>query len=172
MKHFCAKLNVKKNVQLIFLKPRSVPFAIRQATEEELKWLEAAGIIQKVPQGKWAAPIVSIPKGHRKMRLSSVYKVTVNQSLDVDQYPLPKPEDLFASLAGGVKYLKIDLTQAYLQMPLEEESREFVTVNSHMGHYKYTQLPFDIASAPAIFQRAMDTIYRDYTLYYVTLMIF
>ena len=43
-------------------------------------------------------------------------------------------------------------------MPLEEESREFVTVNSHIGHYKYTQLPFGIASAPAIFQRAMDTI--------------
>ena len=92
------------------------------------------------------------------MRLCSDYKVTVNQSLEVDQYPLTKPEDLFASLVGGVKFSKIDLTQAYLQMPLEEESREFVTMNTHMGLYRYTRLPFGIASAPAIFQRTMDTI--------------
>ena len=51
MKHFCAKLNAKKDVQSIFLKPRSVPFAIRQA-EEELKWLEAVGIIEKVAHSK------------------------------------------------------------------------------------------------------------------------
>ena len=89
MKHFCAKLNVKKDVQSIILRPRSVPFVIRQATEEEIKWLEAVEIIQKVPQSKWADPIVSVPKGHRKMKLSSDYTVTVNHSLDVDQYILP-----------------------------------------------------------------------------------
>ena len=84
--------------------------------------------------------------------------MTINQSLEVDQYPLPKPDDLFASLAGGVRFSKINLTQVYLQMPLEEESREFITVNTHMGLYRYTRLPFGIASAPAIFQRTMDTI--------------
>ena len=36
MKHFSAKLNVKEDVRLIFLKPRSVPFAIREAIEAEL----------------------------------------------------------------------------------------------------------------------------------------
>ena len=51
-------------------------------------------------------PVVKVPKGDRKMRLCSDYKVTINQSLDADQYPHPKPEDLFASLAGGVKFSK------------------------------------------------------------------
>ena len=106
--HFCAKLNVKKDAQPIFLKPRSVPLAIRQAIEEELKWLKSAGIIEKVAHSKWAAPIVPVPKGDGKMRLCGDYKVTVNQSLQVDQYPLPKPEYLFASLARGVKFSKTD----------------------------------------------------------------
>ena len=87
MKHFCAKLSVKKDAQLIFLKQRSVSFAITQAIQEELKWLKAAGIIEKVPHSKWAAPIVPVPMGDAKMRLCGNYKVTVNQSLDVDQYP-------------------------------------------------------------------------------------
>ena len=124
MKHFSAKLNVKEDVRPIFVKPRSVPFAIREAIEAELKRLEAEGIIEKVPHSKWAAPIVPVPKGNGKIRICGDYKVTVNQSLQVDQYPLPKLEDLFASLAGGAKFSKIDLTQAYLQLQLEEESRD------------------------------------------------
>ena len=43
-------------------------------------------------------------------------------------------------------------------MVLDEDSRQFVTVNTHLGLYKYTHLPFGVASAPAIFQHTMDTI--------------
>ena len=120
-------------------------------------------------------------QGRWEIRICGDYKVIVNQNLQVYQYPPPKPEDLFASLAGGEevfknrpdsgippvavsggeKFSKIDLTQAYLQLQLEEESREFVMVNTHMGLYGYTRLPFSIASAPAIFQRTMDTILQE-----------
>ena len=140
------------------MKPRSIPFAIREAIEAELKWLEVEGIIEKVSHSKWAAPIVPVSKGNGKIRIYGDYNVTVNQSLQVDQYPLPKPEDLFASLAGRTKFSKIDQTQAYLQLQLEVESREFVTVNTHIGLYRYTRLPFGITSAPAIFQSTMDAI--------------
>ena len=106
---------------------------------------------------KWAAPIVPIPKEGGKLRLCSDYKVTINPVLEIDQYPLPKPDDLFATLAGGKQFTKIDLTHAYQQMNLEESSRELVTVNTHKGLYRY-RLPFGVASAPAMFQKTMDVV--------------
>ena len=71
--------------------------------------------------------------------------MTSNPVLDIEQYPLPKPEDLFATLAGGKQFTKIDLTNAYLQLPLNEQSKKLCTVNTHKGLFQYTRMPFGVA---------------------------
>ena len=48
-----------------------------------------------------------------RVKICGNYKVTVNAALDIDQYPMPKPDDFFASLAGGQKFIKLDLAQAH-----------------------------------------------------------
>lgn len=78
--------------------------------------------------------------------------------LKVDQYPIPTPEDLFSKLAGGKRFTKLDLSQAYQQMILHPEDRDFTTINTHLGLFRFTRLPFGIASAPAIFQQAIERI--------------
>ena len=105
------------------------PFAIRVAVGKELDLLEKQGIIEKVCHSEWAAPMVPVPKKDGRFRICKDYKVTVNQFLVVEQHPLPKPDDLFATLAGGKCFSKIDLSQAYLQVLLDEESR-----NCHHQH--------------------------------------
>ena len=82
----------------------------------------------------------------------------MNPVMEVDQYPVPKAEDLLAILAGGQKFTKLDLSHAYQQVVLSEESRQYVTINTHKGLYRYNRLPFGIASAPAIFQQTMEKI--------------
>ena len=79
------------------------------------------------------------------------YAETTRSHVEVDTHPLSKPEDLFASLAGGKKFTKIDLSHAYLQMMLDEESKKFMVINTHKGLYQHTRMPFGISSAPAIF---------------------
>ena len=39
-------------------------------------------------------------------------------------------EDIFAKLAGGQHFTKIDLTHAYLQMEVGENSKKYVTMNT------------------------------------------
>ena len=76
--------------------------------------------------------------------------------LQVNKYPMLTPGDLFATLAGGQAFSQLDLTNAYQHVTLEEESRRHVVINTL---YRYTRLPFGIASAPDLFQEIMDKIY-------------
>ena len=153
-----ATLHVKPDAIPKFFKPRPIPFALKDAVGPELDRLEKQGVIRKVDSSDWAAPIVTVPKKEGCIRICGDYKVTINQALTVDQYPLPKPEDLFATLANGKRFSKLDLSQAYLQLQLDESSMPYVTINTHQGLYQYTRLPFGVASAPAVFQRLMETI--------------
>ena len=153
-----AKLSVDESARPKFFKSRPVPLATKAAVEHELDRLESEGVLEKVDFSDWAAPVVVVPKKDGKVRLCGDYKVTVNPVLDIDQYPLPRSEELFATLAGGTHFTKLDLTHAYQQLILDEDSRKFVTINTHRGLYRYTRLPFGIASAPAIFQKTMDMI--------------
>lgn len=138
MRHFTARLQVRPGVKPVFCKPRSVPFALKESLGMELDRLEKQGILRRVSHSDWAAPIVPVPKADGRLRLCGDYKCTVNSSLEVDQYPLPKPDDLFSSLAGGQRFSKLDLSQAYQQMRMEEDSQHFLTINTHQGLYQYT----------------------------------
>ena len=124
----------------------------------DLDRLEADGILEKVSHSNVAAPIVAVTKKDSTFHICGEYKVTVNPALDVDQYPLPKPSDVFASLAGGQKFSVLDLFHAYQQLLLDQESKAYTTINTHKGLYQYARLPFGIASAPAIFQKTMDVL--------------
>ena len=115
-------------------------------------------MVEKVAYSDWAALIVPVPKQDGTLCLCGDYKVTINKALEVDQYPLPRPKDLLTTLAGGKQFTTLDLSSAYQQMLLEPSSYQYVTINSHRGLYQYTCLPFGIASAPALFQKAMDAI--------------
>ena len=106
----------------------------------------------------WATPVVPVPKRDGTNRLCGDYKITVIPVLQVDQYPLLNPTELMTTLSGSKHFSKLDLTLAYQQMLLDEDSARLVTVNTHQGLYECTRLPFGIASAPAVFQQAMDSV--------------
>ncbi len=76
---------------------------------------------------------------------------SVNQVSKLDRYPLPKIEDLFARLSGGKLFSKLDLSQAYQQVVLEEESKAFGVINTHRGLFRYNRLPFGISLHQAYF---------------------
>lgn len=158
MKDITVKLTIKPGSTPKCLKARPVPYAIKPKVEAELDRLVESGVLEQVRTSEWATPIVPVVKKDGSLRICGDFKVTVNPVLAAEQYPLPLIDDIFAGLAGGQKFSKIDLCQAYLQMHVVPESQELLTIVTHKGLYRYKRLPFGITSAPALFQRAMEQI--------------
>ncbi|CAF3948225.1 unnamed protein product [Rotaria sp. Silwood2] len=151
-----AHLYVKQDAIPKFCKSRSLPFSYREAVENDLQRLVREGVLEPVSITKWAAPIVVVPKPGRKVRICADFSTGVNQALDINQYPLPRPDELFVALNGGKQFTKIDFSEAYLQIELDDDSKELLVINTHKGLFRYNRLPFGIASAPSIFQKIMD----------------
>uniref|UniRef100_A0A8C5PIS1 Gypsy retrotransposon integrase-like protein 1 n=1 Tax=Leptobrachium leishanense TaxID=445787 RepID=A0A8C5PIS1_9ANUR len=161
IKNDCVRLKLKPDAHPKFFKAWTVPFALRAGVDAELIRLEEQGVISKVERSAWASPIVPVKKSNGELRICGDFRMVLNSQLEVDQYPLPRVDDIFASLAGGQKFTKIDLRQAYLQFEVHPSSRKYLTINTHRGLYEYNRMVFGIASAPAIWQRKMDEILAD-----------
>jgi len=156
-----ANLTLKENAKPIFCKARPVPFHLRPMIEKELQRLESEGISEKVDTAEWAIPIVPVMKKNGQIRICGDFSVTLNTQLVIDDHPLPTVDELFASIAGGVIFSKIDLLQAYLQMEVRPKDRHLLTLNIHKGLYRCIRLIYGIASAPAIWQRTIEMILGD-----------
>lgn len=69
----------------------------------------------------WATVIVPVASKNGKIRICSDHKITANTALNIDDYLLPKIEDIFASLER--EHLpNIDLKKAYLQVLVNSNS--------------------------------------------------
>ncbi len=156
IKGFKAHIRIKDDAQPIFFRARPVPYALRDQVEAELERLQAEGVISKVEHSEWASPIVVVQKANGKIRICGDYKVSVNKVVDIAQHPLPNTEDLFASLAGASVFSKLDLSHAFQQVELDEQSQKYLTINTHKGLFVYKKLPYGVSSAPALFQSVMD----------------
>ena len=138
------KLNVFPDAQPKFYRARTVPLIHKEKVEREL---QKKGIISPVQFSSWAAPVVPV-----LMRLIKLPLLT----------PIPFPSSRkFLLTFPGTLFSKLDLANAFLQLPLDDTSKQYLTINLHKGLFQYNRLPFGVASAPSIFQRHIDSCFRE-----------
>ncbi|XP_037961091.1 uncharacterized protein K02A2.6-like [Teleopsis dalmanni] len=139
-------LEVEKDCKPVFFKPRKVPFAWKAKIENTLRDLIAKNVIEQL---------------NGDIRICGDYKVTINKYLSDFHYPLPLIDEIFASLQGGELFTKLDLSNAYNQLVLDEKSQMLCTWSTHIGTFKMKRLPFGVKPAAAIFQKTIEGLLRD-----------
>ena len=154
LKGFKAKLFVD-DTRPNFCKARPVPYRTRPQIDSQFdKLLEQ--IIEPVLFSDWAASIVAVMKSDKSIRICGDFKLTINRASKLERYPIPRIQDLFTKSSGGVSFSKLDLSQAYQQLLLDDESKQYTVINTRRGLFRYNRLPFGISFVPGIFQRTME----------------
>ena len=134
--------------------PRRVPYQRREWLEEKLEAMIKTGVIEEVKYSEvplQTSPIVIVPKKNGKFRMAVDYR-EVNANLKPSTVPLPNVKDCIECLAGKRYFSALDITSAFNQVKITEQSRNilgFVTLNRR---FKTNRMPFGILSCPGEFQ--------------------
>ena len=119
--------------------------------KEELgKWLDQ-GIIRK-SSSPWASPMVIVHNKDETIRLTVDFR-KVNPYIETDNYPMPLRDAVIEKLHTSKFISKLDLTKAYLQIPLNEESKKFTSFVVESGQYEFNMVPFGIKFASGLCNR-------------------
>ena len=138
-------------------KLRRLPFAIRDKVSAELERLVEADIIEPVDASEWISPLVVVHKKNGDIRLCVDLR-NVNEAIVEDKFPLPHIDELLSEMRGSKVFTTLDLTNAYHQLLLHEDSRHLTTFITHKGLFRYKRVCFGLSSAPSAFQRLMASI--------------
>lgn len=153
-----ATLRLKSDAKPVFRPKRPVPYAALPIVEATLDRLISEGVLTKVSYSKWAAPTVYTKKPNGSIRMCADFSTGLNDALETYHHPLPTPDSIFATLNGGKYFSKIDFTDAFFQILVDDSSKEYLTINTHRGLFQYNRLPFGIKTASAIFQQVIDAM--------------
>lgn len=64
-------------------------------------------------------------------------------------------------LNGSTVFSIIDVSDAYLQVEVDDESKQPLIINTHRGLFRFNRLAQGIESAPGTFQRLIDSMTAD-----------
>jgi len=131
-----------------------------QTVQDHLRGLLEQGVIQE-SYSPYAAPVVLVRKKSGDIRLCIDYR-RLNAKTVGDAYPLPRIQESFDALVGSQYFSTLDLVSGYHQIAMDPADQHKTAFVTPMGLYEYTRMPMGLMSAPATFQRLMQTTMSDF----------
>ena len=103
-----------------------------------------------VSNSPYGAPILFARKKNGKLRMCIDYR-QLNSNTVLDSYPLPRIDQLTCQLDGAKVFSKIDLNNAYHQLPVAQEDQHKTAFSCRYGTYEFKVMPFGLCNAPSTF---------------------
>ena len=126
----------------------------QQFVPEEIKKLEAAGLVRGVLHPTWLANLVLVHKANEKWRLCIDF-TDLNKDFPKDPFPLPCIDQIFDSTSGFDLLSFLDAYSGYHQIFMSKEDEEKTSFITPCGTYCFVCMPFGLKSAGSTFARAI-----------------
>ena len=140
------------------VRPRKLnPKMLKVVKETITKMLDEK--IIRPSSSPYASPVHLVPK-NQGFRLVGDYRA-LNKISQKDSYPLPFLQDFSLQLHNKKVFSKIDLKNAFYQLPIAEEDIPKTNITTPIGSFEYTRLNFGLCGAAQSFQRFIDCVLRN-----------
>ncbi|KAG7661734.1 uncharacterized protein J8A68_004750 [[Candida] subhashii] len=128
--------------------------------ERQIQNFLQLGLVEE-SHSRFAAPCILVDKPDGSKRLCIDYR-ELNKITITDKFPLPVIEDLLTVIHDSTYFSKLDLSSGYHQINVAEKDRHKTAFRTRFGLYQWKVMPFGLCNAPATFQRAMNSIFKQY----------
>jgi hypothetical protein len=132
---------------------RPIPFALRPAVREQIQQMIEDGILE-FSTSSILNPLTVVSKESGDIRIC-VDARRVNQYTVPDHERTPPINELLQRFHGARYFTSIDLSSAYLQIELEEESRPYTAFLFDSTVYQYRRVPYGFRNSLPAFVRAI-----------------
>lgn len=154
-------INVVPGTSPIHTRPYRLPESQKAEIEKQVDKLLKEGVIVE-SNSPWNSPLLVVPKkadenGEKKWRVVVDFR-KLNEKTVGDAYPLPDITEILDQLGQSKYFTCLDLVMGYHQIELEEKDKEKTAFSTKNGHWEYNRLPFGLKTAPATFQRMINTV--------------
>ena len=116
-------------------------------------------MIEKIEEPtEWVNSFVPVTKQNGQLRVCLDPR-NLNKSIKREHYKLPTRDEVIAQFTNAKIFTKLDASNGFWQMKLEDESAHLCTFNTSFGRFKYLRLPFGISSSPEIYHRTINSLF-------------
>ena len=124
---------------------------------EWVEELQRAGVIRD-SSSQFINSLVVAGKATKPFYRICINPRTLNSRLPAPTYPMRINAQEIEALHGSTIFSKIDLSKAFMQMEVDESSRQYLSFLHPRGHSEFCRLPWGCAPASAALQAAMDKV--------------
>ncbi len=136
--------------------------ALRSKIKAKLDELVDRGVIVLVTEPtRWVSSMLAVVKPN-KIHIC-IDPQDLNRVIQREHYQLPTVDEVISRLTGANKFTLCDVKDGFHQIKLNILSSYLTNFNFPFGRYRWTRIPFNISSAPEVWQRRMHEFAQDFS---------
>lgn len=122
-----------------------LPYGQWERALKAMSKMEQEDIISRVGSSDWPIPIVMAMKSDgQTRRVCGDYRLILNPRLSRYATTKMEPENVMKYILGNRYFSKIDLTNAYVQIPLSPQFKSSTIITNPWGLFRLNVLPFGL----------------------------
>ena len=130
-------ITIDRDVPPVIHPPRKLPIALREKLDQELKRMVKMCTIKPVHEPTdWVNSLVVVEKPNGKLRICFDPK-NLNKEIKRHHFHLPTKDEILASMSNARLFTKLDASNAYWQIEVDEESSKLLTFKAPLGHFSF-----------------------------------